>query len=305
MARVLLLPQSACVPLSPPLARPVAFGDPVGPTHAVSEIVDRAQKEDKLENGCAKLKDIWAKVEFEFHPVKNMDGVSTIKMKDDDFEVLEDNQVLVQGMMANRYMATFQDDITGWNKKLGAVYDVVSIMNEIQRTWSYLESLFLHSDEVKKELPEASERFRGVDRDIKGHLATFAQKKNVVACCHVDGLLKNLEKLQGELEICEKALSDYMESKRRAFPRFYFVSTSDLLDILSNGNDPTKVCSWACRFALYFLTDIALFPRFSPSPGDEAHVQVLPGHREAAIGQRDPEPRSPSQGHGHGVVRRH
>ncbi len=38
------------------------------------------------------------------------------------------------------------------------------------------------------------------------------------------------------LQVCEKALADYMESKRRAFPRFYFVSTADLLDILSNGN---------------------------------------------------------------------
>lgn len=32
-----------------------------------------------------------------------------------------------------------------------------------------------------------------------------------------------------------------MDGKRRAFPRFYFVSTSDLLDILSNGNTPSKV----------------------------------------------------------------
>jgi dynein heavy chain len=32
-----------------------------------------------------------------------------------------------------------------------------------------------------------------------------------------------------------------MEGKRRAFPRFYFVSTNDLLDILSNGNNPAKV----------------------------------------------------------------
>lgn len=47
------------------------------------------------------------------------------------------------------------------------------------------------------------------------------------------------------LQVCEKALADYMESKRRAFPRFYFVSTADLLDILSNGNNPVKVSSRA------------------------------------------------------------
>lgn len=38
-----------------------------------------------------------------------------------------------------------------------------------------------------------------------------------------------------------------MESKRRAFPRFYFVSTADLLDILSNGNNPAKVRGLSAR----------------------------------------------------------
>jgi len=32
-----------------------------------------------------------------------------------------------------------------------------------------------------------------------------------------------------------------MQSKRIAFPRFFFVSPADLLDILSNGNAPAKV----------------------------------------------------------------
>jgi len=32
-----------------------------------------------------------------------------------------------------------------------------------------------------------------------------------------------------------------MYSKKVAFPRFFFVSSADLLDILSNGNNPSKV----------------------------------------------------------------
>lgn len=206
----------------------------------VGEIVDRAQKEEKMEQSLAKLDDMWAKIEFVFIQHKDTD-VYTMKMAEEDFEALEDNQVLVQGMMANRYMATFRDPILSWNKKLMNVADVVQIMNEIQRTWAYLESLFIHSDEVKKELPEAAERFAGIDVKVKQVLKEINVTKNCVAACNKEGLMKLLEQQQKELEICEKALADYMESKRRAFPRFYFTSTADLLDILSNGNSPTKI----------------------------------------------------------------
>jgi hypothetical protein len=54
-------------------------------------------------------------------------------------------------------------------------------------------------------------------------------------------VLPRLEKVQEDLTVCEKALNEFMDSKRVAFPRFYFVSPADLLDILSNGNAPVKV----------------------------------------------------------------
>jgi dynein heavy chain len=63
----------------------------------------------------------------------------------------------------------------------------------------------------------------------------------VVKLCNTENLLKRLQALQADLSICEKALADYLEQKRAAFPRFYFVSTADLLEILSNGNNPRTI----------------------------------------------------------------
>ena len=54
------------------------------------------------------------------------------------------------------------------------------------------------------------------------------------------GLAEQLEVIQAQLSLCEKALAEYLETKRLAFPRFYFASSNDLLDILSNGNQPLK-----------------------------------------------------------------
>ena len=66
--------------------------------------------------------------------------------------------------------------------------------------------------------------------------------KNVVEATNKPNLFERLEGLQGQLSLCEKALAEYLETKRLAFPRFYFVSSADLLDILSNGNNPQIVC---------------------------------------------------------------
>jgi dynein heavy chain len=62
----------------------------------------------------------------------------------------------------------------------------------------------------------------------------------VVVCTNREGLYEALESIQDRLSLCEKALAEYLETKRLAFPRFYFVSSADLLDILSIGNEPEK-----------------------------------------------------------------
>jgi dynein heavy chain len=97
-------------------------------------------------------------------------------------QALEDNQVQVQGMIANRYMNTFKDEILGWQRKLNDVADVNQIMSEIQKSWAYLESLFIHSDEVKKELPEAAERFAKIDSEIK-QAREAAQRAHFLSSC--------------------------------------------------------------------------------------------------------------------------
>lgn len=52
----------------------------------VGEIVERAQKEEKMEQGLNKLQDTWGRVAFQFHQHKDT-PVYTVKMAEEDFEV--------------------------------------------------------------------------------------------------------------------------------------------------------------------------------------------------------------------------
>ena len=106
-----------------------------------------------MEKTLKKLTEIWKDVKFSFQQMKGSD-VQLLKLAEEDFEMLEEHQVQVQAMTASRYLATFEEEIIRWQKQLGEVSNIVTLISDVQRTWSFLESLFMHSEEVQKELPE-------------------------------------------------------------------------------------------------------------------------------------------------------
>jgi len=54
-------------------------------------------------------------------------------------------------------------------------------------------------------------------------------------------LLKKLQAMSARLDATQRALELYMETKRNVFPRFYFISNDDLLDILVHANNPKRL----------------------------------------------------------------
>ena len=58
--------------------------------------------------------------------------------------------------------------------------------------------------------------------------------------CHAQNRLSDLEAISVGLEKCQKSLNDYLDSKRNAFPRFFFISDDELLSILGS-SDPECV----------------------------------------------------------------
>ncbi|XP_066468990.1 dynein axonemal heavy chain 9 [Tiliqua scincoides] len=206
----------------------------------VRSIVDKAVKEMSMEKIVKELKTTWACMEFQYEP-HSRTNVPLLKSDEELIETLEDNQVQLQNLMTSKYIAFFLEEVSFWQRKLSTADSVISIWFEVQRTWSHLESIFIGSEDIRAQLPEDSKRFEGIDVDFK-ELAYDAEKTpNVVEATNKPGLYEQLEDIQSRLSLCEKALAEYLDTKRLAFPRFYFISSADLLDILSNGTNPQLV----------------------------------------------------------------
>ena len=80
----------------------------------------------------------------------------------------------MQNLITSKYIAHFLEEVSSWQKKLSTADSVIGIWLEVQRTWSHLESIFIGSEDIRKQLPEDSARFDGIDSDFKVSLIYYA-----------------------------------------------------------------------------------------------------------------------------------
>lgn len=204
----------------------------------VKQTVDKAVKEMQMEKILKDIEAQWATLTFDSEEHSN--GIKLIKVSEDLIEQLEENQVQIQNMANSKYMSFFEKEIKEWVHKLSMADMIIMTWSDVQRKWIYLESIF-GSGDIQKQLPVDSERFIKTNKDFHDILTTILEEPNVLVVTNRTGLHLKMEEILSQLILCEKALNNYLETKRLVYPRFYFISSIDLLDILSHSNDPTIV----------------------------------------------------------------
>jgi dynein heavy chain len=96
-------------------------------------------------------------------------------------------------------------------------------------------------EDIRKQMPKETVMFDKVDSGWKIVTAKVKATKYARVACTEEGLLKQLNSMNDDLEQIQKALDQYLEAKRQLFPRFYFVSNDDLLEILGQSRNPKAV----------------------------------------------------------------
>ena len=204
----------------------------------IEDLSDRAQREYRLESKLKAMKKEWEDKEVPILAFKDTHIIQSV----DEIQVLLDDQIVTaQAMKTSRYVKPIEAECRDWVNKLTNIQDVIEEWAKCQRQWMYLEPIFT-SEDIKRDLPNAYWGFQIVDQEWHKIMSNTVDDNKVMECIAPDGsTLKQLEDCNIKLDEITSKLNEYLERKREAFPRFYFIADDALLDILSTTKDPLKV----------------------------------------------------------------
>ncbi|SCN60390.1 dynein heavy chain, putative [Plasmodium chabaudi chabaudi] len=202
----------------------------------ISEVIIKAYNEKLIEETIDKFQKHWENIYFKTKNYKN--DIILAYIDDTCIDTIEEHQIILQNCFSSKYFLFFSTELNLWQKKISNIYEVIQLFKDIEKLWAYLQNMYINSEEVKKELPLYSKFFLTINDEYLEMLKQINDNNTkIVDFSNEPGVIDKLEDLKVKLCKSEKPLNEYLDSKRKSFPRFFFISSTDLIDILSNGNN--------------------------------------------------------------------
>jgi dynein heavy chain len=208
----------------------------------IANIATTAVQESVLGEMMSKVTNMWVDAELDCAPYKE-EQVKDLYILGDVSEIitnLDESLVTINTVLGSRFVGGIRDFVEKWRHDLMLLQETLDEWLAVQRSWIYLETIFCSAD-IVRQLPSAAKMFQAVDKSWRHLMKVTADEPAAVKAGTVHGRKELFESHNHTLDKIAKSLEEYLETKRARFPRFYFLSNEDLLDILSKSKDPLAV----------------------------------------------------------------
>lgn len=206
----------------------------------IQEISGQASSEASLELILKKVEDSWKSLDFVVIPYKESKEVYILGGTDEIQQNLDDSNINISTIASSRHVGPIKPRVDDWQRQLDQFNKTLEAWLTCQRGWLYLESIFSAPD-IIRQLPTEAKMFATVDKSWKDIMRKVNKIPLAIRAGTQAGLLESFQNNNSLLDQIMKCLEAYLESKRMVFPRFYFLSNDELLEILAQTRNPHAV----------------------------------------------------------------
>jgi dynein heavy chain len=194
----------------------------------VSEI---ASKQWGFQKNLVKMREDYSDVALNCIDYKDT-GTKILASVDEIQSLLDDHIIKTQTIRGSPFVKAFESDVLSWEMTLNLIQEILDELLKVQSTWLYLEPIF-SSEDIMTQMPVEGKKFKNVDKYWRDIIKSISETTTVLDTINIPRIIERLKESNLLLDEIQKGLNDYLEKKRLFFPRFFFLSNDELLEILA------------------------------------------------------------------------
>ena len=197
----------------------------------IREILMQAKNEYKYEQ-------LLGRIQYNVNNIK----LHVIKYKDyhilSEFDLaceqIEEDLISIETALCNIESIPYKDEFSEWKKKLSLMQNTIEKLLEAQKHWLSLEPTFMNSS-LRSCIEEDFENFIEYQTIYFNLIKECREAPNIFYILYEQGKVygETLERLSNNFGLLQKNIEEFIETKRLAFPRLFFLNDTQFVDFLT------------------------------------------------------------------------
>ncbi|XP_026189772.1 dynein heavy chain 3, axonemal [Cyclospora cayetanensis] len=207
-------------------------------TQAIKHISATALREFHTKEYLQNLRGVWRSLKIEFVALGQEEcGRKTLKGFETIRSLIEEHQTCVNSLLDPQIRGEVDLQTREWLQKLSQLEFLCHLLESFQASWAYLVPIFDYPEiqqNLGKEYKVLTKLSKLWEHEVIGRLA---DSTNLLDFVDMDELPHMLQAASNELSAVKKSLNDFLDTKRLAFPRFWFCCNEELVQLLADARE--------------------------------------------------------------------
>ena len=203
----------------------------------ISSISHAASKEFEIEKSLRQMCDELTAISLK---TKNHNGVMKLDDPSSALEMISNHRKKMQEIFIPPYVQPFISKITDYELLANSFKQIIKQTLEAQEKIEELQPA-MESDDIKSQAPELSSTFKEKVSQFNDFTQNFKLNISFHSIVSNQHYVEISKELNVGLDAVKQDMKEVLEKKRSLFPRFRFLSDSQLVSFIANSRTPSQV----------------------------------------------------------------